>query len=247
MTKPIIFCASIPQEVRPLCRRLGMAAPSPSQRIVEGRSHEGYAVRVAVSGVGRERMTRLLEDMKYLPPVLCWVSVGLAGGLSPGLAVGDCLIGHAVMAEKDEIYSFNSLPGHSVSDTKAVPSDILFCSNRAVCLPADKIAVFRETGASAVDMESAAVARFARQRNESFTWIRVISDTADDEIPREMMECLNADGFPSVRAAMRVLLSHPGQLFSFLRYGIRSRQCATRMAEAIIPWMLFYHTPSRRV
>lgn len=192
-------------------------------------------------------MARLLEDMKHLPPVLCWVSVGLAGGLSPSLAVGDCLIGHAIMAEKGETYSFDSLPGHSVSDAKEVPSDILYCSNRAVCHPADKRAVFQETGASAVDMESAAVARFAKQRNEPFTWIRVISDTVHDEIPREMMECLNADGFPSVVAAMRVLLTHPGRLFSFIRLGIRSRACATRMAEAIIPWMLLYHAPSRRV
>jgi len=234
---PIVLCAALPDEVKPLCRRLGIVVPTENQPISEGISRDGCAVRVAVSGIGQVRMAQLVQAMP-LSPVLGWVSIGFAGGLASKLSVGDCIIGHKVVWEQgDFCFGNESLPSESCL------ADSLYCSEEAVCTLEEKRTLFQKTGAMAVDMESLAVARVAQSRGEPFTWIRVISDTARETIPPAVGQCIGPMGFPSWIAGMKALLSNPTMLPFMIRFGLRSKKCATRLAEAVIPWLLLYHSP----
>lgn len=235
---PIVLCAALPQEVKPLCRRLGIIVPSAKRSIVEGISLDGCSVRVAVSGMGHNRMARLIQSMSH-GPVLCWVSLGYAGGLSPDLAVGDCIVGHSVVSEEGVVSSLNS-----PSQGESCLSDSLYCSAEAVCTPEEKYNLYRRTGAVAVDMESLAIVRVAQARGEPFTWIRVISDAAHETIPPALAQCIGSNGFPDLSAGVKTVFLNPSLLPFMIRMGIRSGTCATRLAEAVLPWMLLYHSPT---
>ena len=232
--KPIVFCASLPQEVKPLCHRLGIPVPRPGSWFSEGVTQSGYAVQVIVSGVGRERMKKRLLSMPARS-VNCWVSLGFAGGLSSPLSAGDCIIGHRILS---------SIGSRLSSCVESESSDLLYCSDSAICTPREKQKLFLQTGALAVDMESAAVAEHAMRREEPFVWIRVISDTVEESVPQALFQCFSPDGFPSIYNSCKVLLKYPWLTHSLIRMGFRSERGASRLAESVLPWLLLFHSPA---
>lgn len=234
--KSIVFCSALPQEIKPLCRRLRIPAPNPQNPVIIGKTVDGCAVRMAVSGVGRDRMSARIQQIPKTSN-LTWVSIGFAGALSPDLAAGDCIIGHTVACLEGTTYAFQHQSVGEIRET-----DVLLCSDRVIRTPEEKQTLHRKTGAMAVDMESAAIAQYAQQRGESFTWIRVISDTVYETVSPAAMDCIGPDGFPSTTLALKTLLMNPRVLPEFLRLAIRSGKCASRLAEAVLPWMLLFHS-----
>jgi adenosylhomocysteine nucleosidase len=81
------------------------------------------------------------------------VSTGFCGALDPSLKIGD------------------------------IVEDGLVCADRVAVTAAEKAALRAKTGASAVDMESAAVAEHARDAGLPFRSIRAVSDTANENLP----------------------------------------------------------------
>ena len=62
--------------------------------------------------------------------------------------------------------------------------------NAVVRLPGEKKSLFQHYGALAVDMETYAVAEVCRRRNVAFSSIRVINDTADELLPKDVNHLL---------------------------------------------------------
>jgi nucleoside phosphorylase len=75
----------------------------------------------------------------------------------------------------------------AVAGHRPVAAGTLLTSARALESTADKRDAFRETGAAAVDMESAAVAEIAAAHGLPFIAARVIVDTAADPLPGAVM------------------------------------------------------------
>jgi adenosylhomocysteine nucleosidase len=72
-------------------------------------------------------------------------------------------------------------------------------SAELVCEARDKTQLYRQTGAVAVDMESAAVGVVARLHGVPFMVLRVIADTAEDALPQVLRSLVGSDpaGAPS--------------------------------------------------
>jgi len=81
------------------------------------------------------------------------VSTGFCGGLDPALRVGD------------------------------IVEDRIASSDRVAVTVAEKATLREQTGAAAIDMESAAIAEYAREFGASFRPIRAVSDTAQEDLP----------------------------------------------------------------
>jgi len=62
----------------------------------------------------------------------------------------------------------------------------LLTTKAVVRLPSEKKSLFQNYGAMAVDMETFAVAEVCRRRNVAFSSIRVINDTADERLPKDV-------------------------------------------------------------
>lgn len=142
---------------------------------------------LACSGMGAAAATSTAEQLAAAR-VRGLVSWGVAGGLDPALAAGTlCLPGEVV-----------SLDGNTVSTATRWISGLapLLATRRVICggrllsvaepavTASRKAGLFRQTGARAVDMESAAIARVAAARGLPFIAVRVIADTALDSLPR---------------------------------------------------------------
>jgi adenosylhomocysteine nucleosidase len=145
--------------------------------------HEGLVAgrRVAwcVAGVGCERAGRAarLLALGHRPRML--ISAGFAGGLDPSLARG------AVVRPTRVITAQSGEPLALAADGAQPPMSIVTV-DEIVVSAAGKRALRDATGAAVVDMETHAVAAAARDEGLSCSSIRVISDDAGSDLPREV-------------------------------------------------------------
>jgi len=101
-----------------------------------------------------------------------------------------------------------------------------------------KIQIFRDTGAAAVDMESAAAARVAIAGGIPFMALRVIVDTADRSLPPAAMAGMTMDGAIRTGPVLRALLRRPQDIPGLVGIGIadtRARKALKRTAAVASP------------
>jgi adenosylhomocysteine nucleosidase len=102
------------------------------------------------------------------------VSTGFCGALDPALHIGDI-----------------------------VENGLVVCLDRVAVTAAEKAGLRRETGAAAVDMESAAVASKAREWSVPFRSVRAVSDLAAEDMPLDFNLYRDARGrFSRTRIAL---------------------------------------------
>ncbi|RLS78947.1 MAG: nucleoside phosphorylase [Planctomycetota bacterium] len=145
--------------------------------------HEGLVAgrRVAwcVAGVGRAaatRAARLLVD-GHRPRLL--VSAGFAGGLDPALGRGGVVWPTRVLTDDARV----PLP---LADVAAHEPVTIVTVDRIVGTTEEKAELFARTGAQIVDMETHAVADVARETGLPCAAVRVVSDDARQQMPREV-------------------------------------------------------------
>jgi adenosylhomocysteine nucleosidase len=119
----------------------------------------------------------------------------------------------------------------AISPLCAVSEGKLLTSTHAIETPADKAATFRNTGAAAVDMESAAVAEIAANHKLPFIAVRVIVDTAADVLPRAVVAASRAGRVRFARLIGGLILA-PREIVGLIRLAQRYR-IAMRSLHAI--------------
>ncbi len=153
-----------------------------------GRFHEGNVAgrRVAwcVAGIGAAAAaaaTRLLVE-GHRPRLL--ITAGFAGGLDPALFRGSVVRPGVSLAESgaDPI---RLSPIGTVAESASRAAAIITVSAVAATVEAKRLLATR-FGAQLVDMETHAVASVARAAGIACAAVRVISDDASQELPREV-------------------------------------------------------------
>ena len=175
---------------------------------------DGLEIAVLHTGVGetsaRSCLTRFLSD--HRPGLL--ISSGFAGGLDPSLPIGALVVAEnfSSLAPLDlaRLFFHNS---RSVFfgglTTQSVPAESV----------SSKRALSSETGALAVDMETAAIAGFCKAASIPFLSVRAVSDTALQPLPLSF-----SIWFDSVEQKARVsslllyLVAHPALIPDFYRF-----------------------------
>lgn len=143
------------------------------------------------------------------------VSFGLAGGLDPSLAPGALVIPEAVRLATGEAVSADPA---LVARFGGPTHRLMIAAEAPVADAAEKAALFAQTGAAAVDLESGAVAEVARSRGLPWAVVRGVCDPARRDLPRAALAALDPAG--GGIAGMRVLawvLRRPGQVPALLR------------------------------
>jgi adenosylhomocysteine nucleosidase len=156
------------------------------------------------------------------------ICAGYGGGLDPRLRVGDVVIdsrGQAVAAAAEACCA--ALPGQ-------VFFGAIASQPHALETPAAKAALAHETGALAVDMETAAVARAAAEHGIPLIAVRAISDTAHDPLPVPMAHWFDLQRQrPRPLALLGYLARHWGRIAPFVRF-VRGLPKARRaLTEAV--------------
>jgi adenosylhomocysteine nucleosidase len=215
-------------------RALGPSMPRGGNPPLSELAWAGDGALLIVSGIGlvaAEVAARALLEAG----VSALMTFGMAGGLDPALQAGSVVL-PCELISADGIRFVASRPWRervaaAVSSVRAVSEGNLLTSARAIDTPADKSAAFRATGATAVDMESAAVAEIAANHNLPFIAVRVIVDTAADTLPRIVVNASRA-GSVQLGRLLAGLIVAPGEIAALVRLALRYR-IATRSLRAI--------------
>jgi adenosylhomocysteine nucleosidase len=185
--KLLIFTA-VHMEARAIGKAFGMAgvnAAGPVQLPVTGS-----IVELCPIGIRATHMPRSLSPQA----VRCIVMTGLAGALDPSLRCGQVVI--------------DGWPANIPIDS-AFHCGTIHTASHAITTVEDKARLYHQTGALAVDMESAIVRQTAHQLGIPFVSIRAIADTATDALDPVVMTLIDDLGRPKPIALTAALLRRP--------------------------------------
>ncbi len=177
-------------------------APHPNWLIVVGLEAEAKIARILSPNVA-------IGAPNFTTPPAAILSFGLAGGLDPTLRPGTIIIPTHVRSNSTNYPATPSLLGGATHDT-------LLASDTIIATASAKRALYHETNAAAVDMESGAVAKTATAAGIPFAVLRAICDPADRTLPPAALLALNSNGRINATRILASLLANPTQIAALL-------------------------------
>jgi adenosylhomocysteine nucleosidase len=187
----IALIAALPAEIRPLVRSWQKRGD-----LVHGRIGNLEAVAIA-AGMGAAAATRACERALASGKIDTLVSLGYAGSVSCGLQVGaSYAIREVIDAPTGERFLTDYPEGQRLISLDRVAG------------PDEKRRLATEHKAVLVDMEAAAVARFARSHSLRFLCFKAVTDGPNDKLP-DFNRFTGADGQLRIPALLAWLAVHP--------------------------------------
>ena len=179
-------------------------------------------IKIVVTGIGkRNAENAVLSFFEQQTPILV-LTCGFAGGLSPELDSG------TIVYEEDPDTKF----GFALEKLGAKRIRF-FCASRMIITSSEKRALRQETGADAVEMESGHIRRLCNERNIPWITVRVISDTANEELPLDFNLFMNKSDRISYVRLVRTVLKSPSKVPKILSFRKRSIWAAEKLADAL--------------
>jgi adenosylhomocysteine nucleosidase len=216
----VAIIAALPGELKPLVR----GWPHERRAGVElWRRRRGDAVWIAAcAGIGVEAATRALAETEREGAADGVVSAGWAGALRAEFASGRAYgVTRVIDARTGESFS----AAGRLEECRLVTSD-------RVADQAEKQRLAAAYGAGLVDMEAAAVARWAAGRGIPFHCIKGVSDGPADPLP-DFNGFISADGQFARARFMSFALFRPRHWRALLRLDRNSRKAAVGIGQAV--------------
>jgi adenosylhomocysteine nucleosidase len=194
----LLVLTGVDLEARGLARHLGLdPAPGPAGSHFAGGSFEIVAV-----GVGAGQLETRVSTV--VAPALV-VSAGVCGALAPELAAGALVVPEAVLGPDGQRRMTAAVGGARRHGT-------LLTTDRVLRDAAAKSRCWLQTGALAVDMESAAILDWAASRGWPGLVVRGVSDAAARGVPADLARVVQDDGRVRPMRAISAMLARPGAL-----------------------------------
>lgn len=149
-----------------------------------------------VSGVGAEFAERGAQKLveQGAESLISW---GVAGGIAPGISAGQLVVPEIIFDEGDRFQVdtdwLNQIKSFLPKEIKMV-GGALYQSSKIITAVTEKKMLFHRQGATAVDMESVAVAKVAASANLPFMALRAIVDSCHQSLPHWFKHSLTAEG-----------------------------------------------------
>jgi adenosylhomocysteine nucleosidase len=180
------------------------------------------SVFTVVTGVGhnnaRKAIARALDA--HRPDLV--LTCGFAGGLRPGLQTGDVLFS----TDDEELATRLATVG-------AVRARF-HCSPRIASTAREKISLFKETGADAVEMESEIICCECRDRKVRSAVVRVILDRAEDDLPLDFNRLMKPDQSMHYGKLALAVLQSPQKIPALLKLQRQTRAAGQKLAEVLL-------------
>jgi hypothetical protein len=208
----VVILSAVALEARAIALAWGLKCPEPGR---PARS-TGHAPIIEIHLIGIR--ARQLPGEPGEAPVAAIIMAGLAGALDPALEIGDLVIDDC---PADFIPPISHRVGRIV------------CSDALVTTPADKQRLRDETGALAVDMESAAARALAQAMKVPFIHIRGISDTAAESLDPAIMHLVDGFGRPRPMSVAGTLLRRPRLVPQLAQLGRNAKIAAANLAAGV--------------
>lgn len=226
--------AALSIEVSPLLARLSAVRKYTTARdtIIEGEL-DGRLVAAVITGPGRKNASRGAQLLigGHRPNWL--ISAGFGGALDPALRRNDVVFVNDVADEEGLSLHIDVTLPDDPANTRASLGKLVTV-DRIIRTAAEKAALRDRTGAGVVDMETSAVAALSGDRNQKFLAIRIISDEASVDLPREIATILGRSGGYRVGAALGAIWRRPSSLKDMWALREHAIAAAERLSKVLI-------------
>jgi len=181
--------------------------------VAEAKVAGSLGARIAIGGGTSAGAASAADTLA--PRVSALISFGLAGGLDPALPPGALLIPATVLAEDGQWDTDPILNARLGGPTPGA----LFGDGAILATTGAKAALHARTGAVAVDLESAAVARIAARHGLPFAVLRAVCDPAGRDLPRAALAALDGQGRIGALRVVAAILAQPGEILGLIALG----------------------------
>ena len=157
------------------------------------------------------------------------LSFGFAGGLTEDLRPGDILLAEAVLSEDAQVWPTDAAWREAIAQKLrgrrpgGVKIARLLGLDRPLLTPLEKKECGIRLAASAVDMESRAVASAAVERKVPFLAVRAVIDPLDRAVPEWLSDVVVGRGRPLPGRLLAGLATHARDLPTLLRLALNDR------------------------
>jgi adenosylhomocysteine nucleosidase len=223
--KTWLLVAAERREFDGIRKRLGRTVERqefPAKFVCEG-TWNGERWMMVANGPGRKLVNAALSDdlireARGAGDVRAIVSTGYCGGLDPKLQVGDIVVSEDT----------------ALSSTRVFVRGAVNTRDRVAVTAAEKSALREQTGALAVDMEAEAVCTRALALGIPYACIRVVSDTAGEDMPLDFNRYRDAEGrFSRTRIALAAMARPFSVMPKLMEFDRRCQQASMALGEAL--------------
>lgn len=226
--------AALSIEVAPFLARLKDVRKYSSDRqtITEGFCGSKL-VTLIVTGPGREAARKGAELLLAGHRPRWLVSAGFAGALEPGLARNQLILPEEVIDPEGSRTRVDLGYREEIEAEGSFRSGRLLTVDSIIRTSEEKAELHDQTGAIAVDMETSAVAQLGAERSVRFLSLRIISDTAEVDLPPEILSILGPTGGYRVGAALGAIWKRPSSLKEMFLLREHALEASRRLGGAL--------------
>ncbi|MBW8865522.1 MAG: hypothetical protein JF609_11510 [Verrucomicrobia bacterium] len=195
------------------------------RRIAAGKSD----VKIVIVGIGQENATKSIrENLAGHSPTLV-LTCGFAGGLDPDLKIGDVVFDIPAKNKSEPTY-VGCCEKLTAAGAKPVK---FFCADHIATTVGEKTKLRQETGADAVEMESAAIHAVCAEKNIPCVTVRVISDTAHEDLPLDFNLLAKPDKSMDFGKLAWAIARSPGKIGALMALQKKTGFAASRLAAVL--------------
>jgi adenosylhomocysteine nucleosidase len=193
---------------------------APFRKIVAAKA----GVSILLTGIGGQNAEKTVRKFLAANSPELVLACGFAGGLNPDLKLGDVIFESSTL--KPQLVTCLLASG-------ARPAKF-FCADRIAITIAEKKKLRTDTGADAVEMESAAIHAVCGERGIPCATVRVISDTADEDLPLDFNALAKPDRNLDFGKLFLAIARSPGKIGALMELQKKTRFAAERLAEVLV-------------
>ena len=219
--------------------RLGVVTGLAAEARILARGRHGTdrpLPKIAIAGANADQ-ARLEAESLVEGGVKALLSFGIAGGLSPEVRPGTLIVAeriivpHGAPIETDPVWRA-ALVGALQAARLPCRTAAIVGSDMAVMTPAAKQRLYAESGAEAVDMESHAVARAARDTGTPFLALRAVADPQGRALPAWTVEATGPAGKVRPGRVVIALCRRPWEIPALVRIAGDTRKALSALGRA---------------
>ena len=213
----VLVCFALPDEAKPFRQRISRHPEIEILVTGMGQQNAGQSLRAWLARRGGGADASSTDN----PPLV--LTCGFAGALDPALVSGE-----VIFSADDELALKPKLLSAGAREVR------FHCADRIATTAAEKRSLRQTTGADAVEMESDLIRRLCREHGWPSATVRVISDTADEDLPLDFNLITTADLRMDYAKLAVAIVKSPGKIAALRRLQRQTRHAAERLAETLL-------------
>ena len=179
-------------------------------------------IQTWVTGIGRKNAAESIREAVAAVEPECVLTCGFAGGLNPALTLGKVMFDH----------DFDAGVAEALTELGAMPGKF-YCSKRVAIAAAEKRALWESTSADAVEMESSVIRNLCREWKIPSATIRVISDTAYDDLPLDFNALMTSDDRIHYGKLAMAVLTSPRKISQLIAFQRQTMTAARELGRVL--------------